>query len=102
MVQVMKLLLVGRGVYAPPPIEIDLLLITTLDQAQHKQRYLAPLGKRECAIRLPGFCDGRVVISCGANDTAIEDEKLRVSPEESIANVGEISSAEPKKNTKYL
>lgn len=46
--------------------------------------------EQECAIRLPDFCDGRVVISCGVNDTVIEGGKLRIHPEESVANVREI------------
>ena len=41
----------------------------------------------ECALRLPDFCDGRIVLSCGVNDTAIENGKVRVSYAESCANV---------------
>lgn len=44
----------------------------------------------ECAIRLPDSCDGRVVLSCGVNDTVIEGGRPRVRPEESCANVSEI------------
>lgn len=43
--------------------------------------------EQECDIRLPSFCDGRVVISCGVNDTVVEDGFLRVSVEESRANL---------------
>lgn len=46
--------------------------------------------ERECALRLPDFCDGRVVISCGVNDTVIEGGQLRVLPDESCANIREI------------
>ncbi len=41
----------------------------------------------ECVLRLPDFCDGRVVISCGVNDTAIENGRVRVEPEDSCTNV---------------
>ena len=41
----------------------------------------------ECASRLPALCDGRVVLSCGVNDTVIENGALRVPPEESCRNV---------------
>lgn len=41
----------------------------------------------ECTLRLPGSCDGRIVLSCGVNDTAIENGKVRVSSAESCANV---------------
>ena len=41
----------------------------------------------ECTLRLPGFCDGRIVLSCGVNDTAIENGKMRVDFAESCANV---------------
>jgi len=46
--------------------------------------------KHECAIRLPGFCDGRVVISCGVNGTVIEGGQLRVRPDGSREYVREI------------
>ena len=41
----------------------------------------------ECTLRLPDFCDGRIVLSCGVNDTAIENGKVRVNFAESCANV---------------
>jgi len=44
----------------------------------------------ECDRRLPDFCDGRVVVSLGVNDTAIEDGQVRVTPDESFENVYEI------------
>ena len=44
----------------------------------------------ECSLRLPEACDGRVVLSCGVNDTVIENGTVRVSPEGSRANVHEI------------
>lgn len=44
----------------------------------------------ECSLRLPDGCDGRIVLSCGVNDTVIENGSVRVRPEESCANVSEI------------
>jgi len=44
----------------------------------------------ECSLRLPASCDGRVVLSCGVNDTVIENGSVRVSSEESRANVRNI------------
>ena len=41
----------------------------------------------ECTLRLPDFCDGRIVLSCGVNDTTIENGKTRVNSAESCANV---------------
>ena len=41
----------------------------------------------ECTLRLPGLCDGRIVLSCGVNDTVIENGKMRVDFAESCANV---------------
>ncbi len=41
----------------------------------------------ECTLRLPDFCDGRIVLSCGVNDTVIENGKMRVDSAESCANV---------------
>ena len=46
--------------------------------------------ENECALRLPESCDGRVVLSCGVNDTVIENGSVRIRPEESRANVREI------------
>lgn len=44
----------------------------------------------ECALRLPSSCDGRVVLSCGVNDTVVENGAPRVRFEESVAGVREI------------
>jgi lysophospholipase L1-like esterase len=44
----------------------------------------------ECCPRLPDICDGRVVLSCGVNDMVIEENILRVSPEDSCKNVRHI------------
>ena len=44
----------------------------------------------ECALRLPDSCDGRIVLSCGVNDMAMEDGNVRVDPAESCANVRSI------------
>ncbi|MEQ1773467.1 MAG: GDSL-type esterase/lipase family protein [Burkholderiales bacterium] len=41
----------------------------------------------ECARRLPSGCDGRVVFSCGVNDTMIENGQPRVGFEESLDNL---------------
>lgn len=46
--------------------------------------------ERECSLRLPDFCDGRIVLSCGVNDAVIENGQLRVPPEQSAANIAEI------------
>jgi len=46
--------------------------------------------EQECALRLPDLCDARVVLSCGVNDSVIEDGKLRIEADESVANVREI------------
>jgi acyl-CoA thioesterase-1 len=43
--------------------------------------------ENEVAHRLPDTCDGRVVVSCGVNDTVVEDGKVRIRPEESCANL---------------
>ncbi|MEM7532939.1 MAG: GDSL-type esterase/lipase family protein [Chloroflexota bacterium] len=44
----------------------------------------------ECSRRLPTGCDGRIVLSCGVNDTTIEHGQIRVPFEESCANVYQI------------
>jgi acyl-CoA thioesterase-1 len=43
--------------------------------------------EKEVARRLPDTCDGRVVVSCGVNDTVVEDGKVRIRPEASCANL---------------
>ena len=43
--------------------------------------------ENECTLRLPDSCDGRIVLSCGVNDTVIENGKMRVDFAESCANV---------------
>lgn len=53
----------------------------------------------ECLLRLPGACDSRVVLSCGVNDTVIENGAVRVPPEESRANVREILGGAKKYKT---
>jgi lysophospholipase L1-like esterase len=45
---------------------------------------------RECAPRLPKSADGRVVLSFGVNDTLMENGNLRVSFEQSCANLREV------------
>ncbi len=44
----------------------------------------------ECSQRLPAGCDGRIVLSCGVNDTVLENGALRVPATESCRNVREI------------
>ena len=43
--------------------------------------------ENECTLRLPDSCDGRIVLSCGVNDTVIENGKMRVDFAKSCANV---------------
>ena len=54
--------------------------------------------EQECTQRLPDFCDGRVVLSCGANDMVLEEGQTRVTPEASRNNVRLILQ---QANTKY-
>ncbi len=54
--------------------------------------------EEECSLRLPDSCDGRVVISCGVNDTVIENERLRVSFEKSVVNIRKILKGAKKYN----
>ena len=49
--------------------------------------------ENECSFRLPAGCDNRVVLSCGVNDSMLEDGALRVAPEQSRANVRAILRA---------
>ncbi|MGM0517826.1 MAG: GDSL-type esterase/lipase family protein [Pseudomonadota bacterium] len=44
----------------------------------------------ECTPRLPANCDGRIVLSCGVNDTTWEAGATRVPLDESLANLGEM------------
>lgn len=44
----------------------------------------------ECRLRLPDSCDGRLVLSCGINDTTTENGSVRVPPAQSCANVYQI------------
>lgn len=46
--------------------------------------------EHECSLRLPETCDGRIVFSFGVNDTVIENNIVRVPPEESCSNVRKI------------
>ena len=46
--------------------------------------------EQECALRLPEFSDGRVVLSCGVNDMVIEEGQTRVTVEDSCKNVKQI------------
>ena len=43
--------------------------------------------ENECTLRLPDSCDGRIVLSCGVNDTAIENGRVRVNSADSCTNV---------------
>lgn len=46
--------------------------------------------RAEVSCRLPPECDGRVVFSFGANDTTVENGKVRVKLEDSIQNSRQI------------
>ena len=46
--------------------------------------------QHECALRLPAGIDGRVVLSCGVNDTVIEAGATRLTLDESFRSVREI------------
>lgn len=50
----------------------------------------------ECFIRLPEACDGRSVLSCGVNDTVIENGKLRVPFDKPCKNVYEFLHGDSK------
>lgn len=50
-------------------------------------RDVADRWRAECTARLPSGCDGRVVISLGVNDTAVEDGATRVPAAESAAHL---------------
>lgn len=57
---------------------------------RNTSRDIAARWQQECSLRLPDTCDGRIVLSCGVNDTFIENGKPQVPPEESVATVREI------------
>lgn len=46
--------------------------------------------QQECALRLPAGIDGRVVLSCGVNDTVMEAGATRLTLDESCRSVREI------------
>ena len=46
--------------------------------------------KQECTRRLPDFCDGRLVMSCGVNDTMVENGVQRIAHDASLQNMREI------------
>ena len=46
--------------------------------------------EKECRCRLPKFCDGRIVFSCGVNDVTEENGKPRVEHNASCSNLREI------------
>ena len=54
--------------------------------------------EKECSLRLSNLCDGRIVISCGVNDTVIENGRLRVRFEESVKNIRKILEGAKKYN----
>jgi len=41
----------------------------------------------ECTLRLPSSCDGRIVLSCGVNDTTVEAGRPRLELDESLASL---------------
>lgn len=46
--------------------------------------------QQECALRLSSVIDGRIVLSCGVNDTVMEGGATRLNLRESCASVREI------------
>ncbi len=44
----------------------------------------------ECTPRLPADCEGRIVLSCGVNDTTLEKGSTRVPFEESVTNLDDM------------
>ncbi len=44
----------------------------------------------ECVPRLPPYCDGRIVMSFGVNDTLMENGRLRVSTQSSLTNIKQL------------
>ena len=54
--------------------------------------------ENECAPRLPSFCDGRIVLSCGINDTSTENGCVRIESDESCFNVRAILTGAKKYN----
>ena len=65
---------------------------------RHTSKDILQRWEQECALRLPEFCDGRVVLSCGVNDMVIEEGQTRVTVEDSCKNVRQILQLA---NTKY-
>lgn len=58
--------------------------------AQVRRRWLA-----ECTPRLPADCANGVVLSCGVNDTTLEDGRTRVPAAESVVNLRAVLEASP-------
>lgn len=56
-------------------------------------RDIADRWETELAPRLPACVDARLVFSFGTNDMTVEGRRLRVSPESSVRNAGDILSA---------
>ncbi len=54
--------------------------------------------KNECIHRLPSFCDGRIVLSCGINDTSLDNGQVRIKLDESCSNVRAILDEAKKYN----
>lgn len=46
--------------------------------------------RAECEPRLPDTCDGRIVLSFGVNDTAVENGKVRVEFDKSVATMRQL------------
>lgn len=46
--------------------------------------------QNECALRVPAGIDGRIVLSCGVNDTVMQGRATRLTIDESCASVREI------------
>lgn len=79
--------LAARTHQAGPPLTAYNLGVRRQTSTEIRQRWLS-----ECAPRLPGGSDGRLVVSFGVNDTTVEDGRQRVSTATSIANLTELLS----------
>ena len=85
----------GRLCSLWPMRAIYLLPITTLVFGETRAKIFCCAGRVNAALRLPGFCDGRIVLSCGVNDTAIENGRVRVNSRGILRRTSERFCTEP-------
>jgi lysophospholipase L1-like esterase len=78
---------VGRVVAASFEAEVPLSAYN-LGVRRQTSVEIAARWQAEAAPRLSAEADCSVVFSCGANDTTIEDRRLRVKPESSLDSLG--------------